>query len=803
MIDCLIIGFNDSNFADYVTMVKSMGTDSGAFKDLDLAFIEYRGKPYRSMDILNHFHSLNGNGRQRPFHNADFLWPVVTCLVSYLSKRNLNVDFVNLFHLEKDKLKEKLLRNDILTIAITTTLYVSPQPILEIISFIRKYNQTAKIIVGGPHIANSTKTDDPLASRSLLKYMGADYYVISAEGEGALVKIIHALKTGSELDGIDNVAFKRGKDYLITATSLESNPLEENMVDYRLFSRDQIGEFVSTRTAKSCPFSCAFCAFPARAGKYTYSDVAIVERELDAIRDIGGVTTVSFIDDTFNVPKARFKEILRMMIKNKYGFKWNSTYRCDHGDDEAVALMRDAGCEGVFLGVESGSDVMLKIMNKSAKRADYMHAIPSLAKAGISTYASLVLGFPGETEQTVQETIDLLDEAKPDYFRAQLWYCDPLTPIWDDREKYGIKGCAFSWSHDTMEARTACDLIDKMFLSVEGSIWLPQNGFEQWSTFYLQRKGMTTEQIKTFLRCFNAVIKDKIISAPGKGADPNLLESLMKSCQFDTPTRPDLGPVERLSGARYLAAERYWTSEFGDHRPVVATSAPEVTTARADRAGNAAIVDRIEGELLASLRARHPNDLASVFLSVFSWLLCRLNRSQETLMLSSTNDPEMEGVLPLRLSTAKDLDFNQLIGHTKARIEGALEHQRYALHVLTKVRELPAQATSLKFDAGYHYTAFNGLPGITSLEGVLKSYPSIDREIGPVLQIDEGAESIKIQFAFSKKFNRDSMEQMKADLLTILQQLSDRPAGFPTLPPSGEEVTSRSSRVQGYASELF
>src|SRR5204863_10093460 len=100
------------------------------------------------------------------------------------------------------------------------------------------------------------------------------------------------------------------------------------------------------------------------------------------------------------------------------------------------------------------------------------------------------------------------------------------------------------------------------------------------------------------------VIKDKIISAPAKGADPNLLESLMKSCQFDTPTRPDLGPVERLSGARYLAAEKYWTSEFEDHRPAAATSPPQVTTARADRAGNSAIVDRIEGELLTSLRAR-------------------------------------------------------------------------------------------------------------------------------------------------------------------------------------------------------
>jgi radical SAM superfamily enzyme YgiQ (UPF0313 family) len=91
--------------------------------------------------------------------------------------------------------------------------------------------------------------------------------------------------------------------------------------------------------------------------------------------------------------------------------------------------MGKAGCEGVFLGVESGSDQMLERMNKTARRADYMKSIPLLRQAGISTYASLIVGFPGETLETVQETMSFVEEARPDFFRAQLWYCDPLTPI--------------------------------------------------------------------------------------------------------------------------------------------------------------------------------------------------------------------------------------------------------------------------------------------------------------------------------------------------------------------------------------
>src|SRR5205085_1938539 len=137
--------------------------------------------------------------------------------------------------------------------------------------------------------------------------------------------------------------------YVMTPAELESNPLEEHMIDYSLFPKEDFNEFLTLRTAKSCPFSCSFCGFPQRAGKYKYLSVDLVEKELDAIRNIGRVTTLTFIDDTFNVPKERFREIMRMMIRNNYGFKWNSFYRSDHGDEKTVELMAQAGCEGANL----------------------------------------------------------------------------------------------------------------------------------------------------------------------------------------------------------------------------------------------------------------------------------------------------------------------------------------------------------------------------------------------------------------------------------------------------------------------
>jgi radical SAM PhpK family P-methyltransferase len=558
MTDCLVIGFYDSDFATFVEMVKSMGTDSGAFKDLSLAYVDFNGKPHHSMQVLNHFHFEDTKGEPRHFHNADFIWPVVIYLCSYLAKRGYSFDYVNLPHLEKEKLKSKLLDGDIRTIVITTTLYVSVHPILELIQFIRQYNTKVRIVVGGPYVYNLPKMMTPLALQQLFKYMGADIYVISNEGEATLVNIIETLKNNGDLEKVDNLAYNKNGRYIMTGSSPESNPQEENLIDYSLFPKDDFNEFLTLRTAKSCPFSCSFCGFPQRAGKYKYLTVELVEQELNAIRDIGTISTLTFIDDTFNVPKERFRSLLNMMINNNYGFKWNSFYRSDHGDERTIELMARAGCEGVFLGVESGSDAQLQRMNKTSRRKDYMKAIPAFREVGVKTHANFVVGFPGETLDTYYETVDLIEQVRPDTFRGQLWYADPITPIWEKKEEYGIQGSAFSWSHKTMDSQAACDYVDELFLKIQGSVWLPQNGFEQWSIFYLQRKGMSYEQIVAFLKAFNDIKKEQMRNPDSQDIPEGFLERVRASCKFG---KQDQNKIEQGG-----AAIQHVSNPFADHK---------------------------------------------------------------------------------------------------------------------------------------------------------------------------------------------------------------------------------------------
>ena len=531
-IDCLFIGHNEMDFAEYEKSIRTMGLTSGAYRDLNLNFIRYNNKPYSISEIFNIFHYYNENtGRiTKPLDIAETFSAAVAYLSTYLSRKGYSFDYVNSFQGGKTELSEKLMNSDFRVIAIITTLYVSVLPIVEIINFIKTYNQTARIIVGGPFVSTKVRT---LASEELEflleSTIGADFYVNSSQGEAALVHIIDALKNNKPFDSIYNIYYKTGNGIKATPVMKEDNRISENMVEWGLF-KDNVGEYINARTAISCPFSCSFCGFPQHAGQYQVSTVEGIERELIALDKIGTVKDVHFIDDTFNIPAPRFKEILRMMIKNQFRFKWHSYFRCQYADKEMVELMSASGCEGVFLGIESGNNQVLKNMHKVADTYKYLKGIELLKEYGIVTFGSFIIGFPGETDETVRDTIDFIETSGLDFFRTQLWYCEPITPIWKQKEIYGIQGESFEWSHATMDSMKASDLVENTFFNVKNSIWIPQYNFDFDMFWHLYHRGISIDQIREFLESFNRAVKEKLKEPFRKEASYHSLARIQKAC---------------------------------------------------------------------------------------------------------------------------------------------------------------------------------------------------------------------------------------------------------------------------------
>jgi len=539
-IDCLLVGHNEMDFAEYEKTIRNMGINSGAYRDLNLNFILYNNRPYTIAEIFNIFY-YQGKGPGEPtqfFNVAESFSAAIAYLGTYLWRRGYTFDYVNSFQYGKAELAKKLSNENILTIAVTTTLYVSALPIIEIIDFIRTYNSTAKIIVGGPFVSTSVRTLVPEERDYLFQTtIGADVYVNSSQGEAALVNIIDALKNNLPLERINNLYYKTSKGIKSTPVLRENNKLSENMVEWDLF-HETVGEYVNIRTAISCPFSCSFCGFPQHAGQYQTAGVEAVERELKQLNRIKTIKSVHFCDDTFNTPAQRFKNILRMLIKNKFGFKWHSYFRCQFVDREMVELMKESGCEGVFLGIESGNDQILKNMNKKAAVHKYLEGIERLKEYEIVTFGNFIIGFPGETEKTVQDTVHFIERSGLDFFRTQLWYCEPITPIWNERERYKLRGERFEWSHATMDSKKACDLIEEVFLSVKKSTWVPQYNFDFDNFWHLVHRGMTIDQVNHFLKSFNLAVKEKIMAPSFREISYEVLTQIKNACSISKGSGP-------------------------------------------------------------------------------------------------------------------------------------------------------------------------------------------------------------------------------------------------------------------------
>ena len=488
-LECLVLGHYDLGFDFHEGLQRSNGLQSGEYRNLRMDFITLDGKKLPFLEVLN---QLTG---QR-MHWTEMTQVAPVYLASFLSSLGISAEFSSFFHSKRDELNELFSRRP-KVVAVTTTLYLTPLIAKEVVKFIRAKSPDSYIVIGGPLIDNLAYYLDETSFRVVLEDIGGDIYVQQKQGEQTLANLLLRLRETSDLSKVKNCYIKWQGQFVFTGAEPEFSLAPINWANYH--TKD-LGSTVQTRTALSCPFRCTFCDYPVRAGQWVPQEITEVEHELRQIQERSNVTNLVFIDDTFNVPADRFKEILRMMIRNQFTFRWYSYLRCNIMDEELCDLMARSNCGGVFLGIESGDANVLKIMKKAVRPEQYRRGIGFLKASGIMTFASLIVGFPGETEKSVENTIEFLQETGPTFFRGEIWYNNPRAPIYSkSKDLHNISGFGYKWRHNTMNWEQGCDMVLKLFSSVTNSTWLPMYDFDFWILPYLQGKGISLDQIKRFV----------------------------------------------------------------------------------------------------------------------------------------------------------------------------------------------------------------------------------------------------------------------------------------------------------------
>ena len=518
-IECLVLGHYDLGFEFHEEMQRSRGLTSGDYRNLRMDFITLDGEKLPFLNVLN---KLTG---QR-LHWTEMAQVAPVYLTSFLRRSGIAAEFSTFFYSQRAELND-LLGQKPKVIALTTTFYLTPLIAKEVVRFVRERSPESVIVVGGPLIDNLSYYLEGTDFRVILGDIGADVYVQQKQGEQTLVNLLMRLRESDDLSKVKNCYVKWQGKFVFTGAEPEFSLAAINWDHYK---NKDLGSTLQTRTALSCPFRCTFCDYPVRAGKWVPQEISEVEKELQQIQARSNVTSLVFIDDTFNVPADRFKEILRMMIRNQFTFRWYSYLRCNIMDEELCDLMSKSNCAGVFLGIESGDAGVLKIMKKVATPEQYLRGMKLLNDSGIMTFASLIIGFPGETEQSVENTIALLQEARPTFFRGEIWYNNPRAPIYDkSREQHGIDGFGYRWRHNSMDWEEGCDMVLRLFGGVTNSAWLPMYDFDFWILPYLQGKGLSLDQIKKFVNaCGNLLSMEVGVSRGSAITDRATAEANLK-----------------------------------------------------------------------------------------------------------------------------------------------------------------------------------------------------------------------------------------------------------------------------------
>lgn len=767
--DCLLVGHNELEFQQYFNILENMASSGGrdhvAFTDMQLNCVRYQGKPYQAMDILTKFYNEGLDPKDhRDFYNGDCVWTALTYLGSYLSRRGYSFDYINLFHWEKKQLREKLKSNNYRLIILTGTMYVFEQNIWEIVTFIRRVKPDAKIIVGGPYISKEAEEREPEYVKPLFRYLNADFYCYSREGEQTLVKLLEALKNNVDVSTVPNLAYKSGKDYLITPRLQEKNPLADNLIDYSLFAEAFAKSgWANVRISDGCPYACGFCSFPEHGNeRYVIMSLDRIEREFDAIKATGAITHIFFIDATMNVPPQQFKAMLRLMIRKNYGFKWHCFFRCDQTDEETIQLMKEAGCMGVFLGLESANETVLKNMDKTAHKADFRRTMPWFKKYGLRQMISVQVGFPGETYESLKESFDFIEEIKPDYTRIQIWFCDATTPVWRKRDKFALKGKAYGWSHYTMNAETAVELVVRSFMALEHVTWVPDPGYN-WVSFYAnEKRGMSIEQQKTFLKFFVAAAKEKLLKPNLKHLSPELLENFKLSAQFDRPQKPDLSVIEPYSGARYVAAEKFWIGEFQNANRVP-------TPAKTESGASTSVARFVSRQVAEKLGSSYGVDFTELTLACYGALLARISDQDEATVVASLDEKEP---FPVLFRPYLESDFGEFARASSQKLEASRLHRLFPFFILTNPLRLKEYGSVCpSFTAG---CLVADSPQVT-MDSRLEHYPAVNQQIDLLLKLTTAVDGTSFEVSCpTGRHSQAQIEKIAEGLMSVLEALSSR-----------------------------
>jgi len=340
------------------------------------------------------------------------------CLAAYVREMHSDLN-IKIFDAEiqsashEDVVREAVnFSPDLIGITTNTCVFDS---VTQVISLLKEKLSRVPVILGGPHVS-------ALPNRSLIETK-ADLVVIG-EGELTFGEVVGQIKNKE-----NNWGVIKGLAYRDYSGEVKINPPRElmtnldmlpfparDLVDNSLYSpapTKRVGLGLSTliSTSRGCPFNCGFCGAQTvwtRRIRMRSPESVVAEIE-ECVRKYG-VRLFNFADELFTSDKKRVADTCQLINRHSLKIRWVCSARAQNLDFETLKIMKQAGCHEISFGIESGNRDILKRIDKGINLDEALRIIKLTKKAGIATHASYILGYIGETEETIKDTISFAKE---------------------------------------------------------------------------------------------------------------------------------------------------------------------------------------------------------------------------------------------------------------------------------------------------------------------------------------------------------------------------------------------------------
>jgi radical SAM superfamily enzyme YgiQ (UPF0313 family) len=265
--------------------------------------------------------------------------------------------------------------------------------------------------------------------------------VVEMEGEQTVVELADCFRVGGDLRGVKGIYYRDENGAIVYTGRRPLMDLRELRIpSWHLVDVSRYSE-IGVQTGRGCPWGCVFCynhKFNER--RWRCKDPEQVLAELRLLKEKYHVDHVTFYDDNFFTSTRRVRELCKIMIEHELKVRWSTTCRADglaKYDDDFIRLLKESGLHILFVGSESGSERILRRIEKGITVDDIRGMAKNTRKHGLRVHTSFMMGFPDETAEDRVKTYALMDEIKttdPNIYITQICIYTPFpgTPMYEE-----------------------------------------------------------------------------------------------------------------------------------------------------------------------------------------------------------------------------------------------------------------------------------------------------------------------------------------------------------------------------------